>query len=205
MRKSARFFSVVLVVTFSFMLFFFVLNSILFGLCFPAAKHLSSLEYQILRIHILSSIDSDSERAVSARIAILDMEGNDCAVIERSWNGNYLFASFRTAKFDGKAFFFPDRIYSSETHPATKSIGARKGGTSLFPYYCEQKQCFLPGSRSAPASRRSMFFLARFAFSPLASVTSCFSEKYTVNLSECETDKDYGIFISGGALKLREL
>lgn len=205
MKKSVRFFAIMFNVIFSSVLFFFVLNSILFGLCFPAGKSLFSPEYQILRIHILGSIDSFSERAVSAKIAILDMEGNDCAVIERSWNGNYLFVSFRTAEFDGKTFFFPDRIYGSEAQTAKKSIGARKSGTRLFPYYTEQNQCFLPGSRSALTHRRNMFILARFAFSPLASVASGFSERYIVNLSECGTDKDYGIFVGSDGLILRAL
>lgn len=205
MKKSVRFFAIMFNVIFSSVLFFFVLNSILFGLCFPAGKSLFSPEYQILRIHILGSIDSFSERAVSAKIAILDMEGNDCAVIERSWNGNYLFVSFRTAEFDGKTFFFPDRIYGSENQAAKNTAGAEKGGTKLFPYYCEHKQCFLPGGRSSPADRRNMFVLARFAFSPLASVVSGFSGRYTVRLFECETDKDYGIFAGRGGLELRPL
>ena len=39
-----------------------------------------------------------------------------------------------------------------------------------------------------------MFILARFAFSPMAAVASGFSSRYTVNLSECEPGKDYGVF-----------
>ena len=194
MRKSARFFTVLFNVIFSFVLFFFVLNAVLFGLCFPAGTMLPLPEYQILRVNVLSKSQSFSGSSVSARIAILDMQGNDCAVIERSWNGDYLYLTFRTAEFNGKTFFFPEKIYGSESAVLKKSFGSHKRGTNLLSYYLENNQCFLTGNRSSYLHRKNMFILARFAFSPMAAVASGFSSRYTVNLSECEPGKDYGVF-----------
>ena len=71
---------------------------------------------------------------------------------------------------------------------------AHKRGTNLLSYYLENNQCFLTGNRSSYLHRKNMFILARFAFSPMAAVASGFSSRYTVNLSECEPGKDYGVF-----------
>lgn len=206
MTKKISYFSMVLFnIVFSFFLFFFILNGILFGLCFAASDKIPTIDYQIMRINIFGFSNNNGENTVSAHISILDMQGNDCAVIERSWNGSYLHVTFKTSEFYDKKYYFPEKIFNTDTTFYSDSLLNGNRGTKLTSYYLENKQCYLLGSESSFWQRKYMYLLAKFAFSPLSYIASGFSQKYSVDLSECETGIIYGIFIdSNGNISLKE-
>lgn len=185
---------VLLIAVFALILAVVVKNAIVFVRCFSAAKEISPIDYQIMRVKFYGSSDVDGENMVSANFSILDLQGNDCAVIERSWKGSYLFLTFRTAEFAGRTFCFPEKIYGSKTINGRGSSSFGAGGTCLYPYYIDGGECFLRGRAIPARQRKKLFHLAKFAFSPLSLLLKGFSKKHIVNLSSLMTDETKSIF-----------
>lgn len=169
-------------------------NAIVFVRCFSAAKEIPPLNYQIMRVKFYGSSDGNGENTVSANFSILDLQGNDCAVIERSWKGSYLFLTFRTAEFLGRTFCFPEKIYGSKTIDGRGGSSFGTGGTCLYPYYIDGGECFLRGSAIPSRQRKKLFHLAKFAFSPLSLFLKGFSKKHIVNLSSLMTGETKAIY-----------
>ncbi len=188
---------------FSFLLAVFIVNAVQFGRCFSAAKHVPAFECQLLRIRLYNS----GGASVSASVSILDSDGAECAVIERSWHGSFLAADFMCASFSGKSFCFPERLYGANRimPQELSAFFHRRRGTALFPYYNEQSECLLLG-RSRPGSERMRLrTLSSFAFSPAAFAASGFIKRYTVSLAGFEEGKYYGVFTdAAGALSVKE-
>jgi hypothetical protein len=184
----------------------FISYALKFGNCFSAAARLPPVEqYQVMRILIYGSSITHEGDTVSAVISILDTDGNECSVIERSWNGSSLSISFVTAEFSGKKIFFPSMIYGKNTVSERSSFSFRSSGTSLYPYYNDDRQCLLFGSRTSYRDRHNLYELARFAFNPASVLTGGFSRRYIVDLSRCRTGVYYSI-ITGfdGTITLTE-
>lgn len=186
---------------FSFFIIFFIVNAIRFAGCFSAAENVLQTDSQIMRIKLYNSGDE----SVSAVVSILDTDGSDCAVIERSWHGTFLAADFMCASFSGKNFYFPKQIYGLSNISAANSTRLTGGsrGTYLFPYYNENSLCLLAG-KSRPASEKALYKISSFAFNPAAAVAAGFVSKISVNLAGLENGKYYGIFTENGNLVLRE-
>ena len=51
-------------------------------------------QHEIMRIKIYGSSNSKDENFISGSFSIIDTNGNEIAVIERSWNGSYLVVEF---------------------------------------------------------------------------------------------------------------
>lgn len=208
-EKNKKILTFVFNLFFSFVLLIFFINIIMFCKCLNVQLNLPYYEYQVMRIKIYGKSDNFQENTLSANISILDMQGNDCAVIERSWNANYLNVVFKTSEFNNQVFYFPEKIVSSDfslrSTSYSNSFVSRSNGTNLYKYYLDNFQCFLIGSGSSYKQRNDLYNLAKFALSPLAYFTKRHSKKYTVDLSECVTNKYYGIFVdSNNNLILRE-
>ena len=194
---------VVLNAAFSFLLAGFIINAVQFGRCFYAAKRTPAFDCQLLRIRLYNS----GGTSVSASVSILDSDGAECAVIERSWHGSFLAAEFMCASFSEKSFYFPERLYGTNCI-APQELSAftrRKHGTNLFPYYNERSECLLLGRSRPIAERMHLYTLSSFASSSAAIAASGFIKRYTVNFAGCEEGRYYGVFIdSAGNISVKE-
>ena len=67
---------------------------------YSAASRLKKTSQQeFLRVRIYGSSSSLDGNTISASFSIVDKAGNEIAVIERSWSGNYLAVDFEEAAF----------------------------------------------------------------------------------------------------------
>lgn len=194
-------------VLFSGFLVVFAVSAIGFGRCFGAAEALPDVEkYQVMRIMIYGSSPSPEGGTVSASVSILDTDGNECAVIERSWNGEFLSADFVSAEFSGRKIFFPQKIYGGSAVYSVSGASVRRKGSFLAPYYVEHDQNLLLGAGFSAQDRRNLAVLSRFALSPSFFFAAGFSHKYRVDFSRCETGKVYCVWTDfRGGLALEEL
>src|SRR5574344_1696983 len=100
------------------MLLFFIVLAFRFGSCFGAASRLPrTRNYEIVRVLIYGTSRSENGDTVSAVISVLDVSGNECAVLERSWKGSSLAMDFRSAEFSGRKFIFPAKVYGMNYEP----------------------------------------------------------------------------------------
>lgn len=178
-------------------LFLFFMFSILmvelvrFVSCYFYVRNVTQNETQVMRIMLFGSSDNPEGETVSAKISVLDSNGSEVAIIERSWPEPYLAVDFRSASFLGKNFYFPDLIYGTVSVTSHKSfIQRRRSGTVLDRYYVEHEKCLLGTNRY---QKKALFNIFSFSLN-----------KNTVNLSSCENGIYYGVFNEGGKLVLRQ-
>lgn len=182
-------------------------NAVGFVRCFRAAELAEAGAYQLMRIVVYGSSLSAEGETVSANISILDAEGNDCAVIERSWNGTSLSVDFVRAEFSGRRFFLPLAVRASGAAAVRPRLPrAASGSSSLMHYYLKDGRCCLPGSGGSDAGRKALFQSARFVLNPLSLAFRLgYASRCSVSLAQCGSGAYYGIFVEdGGRLELRE-
>ncbi|MDE5899026.1 MAG: hypothetical protein K2H09_07180 [Treponemataceae bacterium] len=181
-------------------------NVVGFVRCFRAAELADAGMYQSMRIVVYGSSLSAEGETVSANLSILDTAGNECAVIERSWNGTSLAVDFVRAEFSGKWFFFPLAVRAAGGAASGRRLSHAASGSFLAHYYLEDGQCRLLGSGSSAAERKALFQLADFVLSPLSLAFRLgYASRCSVSLAQCGSGTYYGIFIGdGGWLELRE-
>jgi len=161
----------------------------------------SSEEY--FRIKIYGSSYTEDGKTISANFAILNEDGNEIAVIERSWSASYLSLDFKEITMDNKKFVFPQSIYGRDDF--LQSNYKANQGTSLVKYYTENKECILLGHKSTKEDRHKLYKITAFALGK-----NIFSLKYkktvTVDLSSCINGKYYSIVrVPSGNYLIREL
>ena len=61
---------------------------------------------EYLRITIYGTTYSEDEKTISGTFSIMNTNGNEIAVIERSWNGAYLAVDFIRLEMKNKTFVF---------------------------------------------------------------------------------------------------
>ena len=165
-------------------------------------KDFTQTEY--LRIKLYGSSFTEEGDTVSGTFSIIDTNGNEIAVIERSWNGAYLGVDFSELKLNGCKYIFPSKIYGKKSivqsqHKITK-------GTSLEKYYNENGQCILLGYSSSKQQRKNLYKLARFTLSKKNIFSFKYKKTLTIDLSSCINGKYYSIVsVPSGNLLLREL
>ena len=121
--------------------------------CWNSAVSLpSNIPQEFLRIKIYGS---SSDSTVSGTFSIIDSNGNEIAVIERSWSGTYLAVEFARIGFNGKYFVFPSRIYGKNRIIEEKR--ERSHGTLLEKYYDDYGQCMLLGYGSSLQQRKKLY------------------------------------------------
>ena len=188
---------------FIFLVLFF--NSILFFKCRNEVVNLPDTSNYIMRIHFYGSTEINNTNTVSANISLLDTSNTEIAVIERSWNGTFIDIDFTTVSFANKTYFFPQKIYGTNSVNSKYNPFTPKKGSNLFPYYVENKNCLLFSSGFSYEQKKSLYNLAVFSTSPIAFFMPSVSKKITVNLSNCQGGKTYGLYKdNSGKLFLRE-
>ena len=123
--------------------------------CWNAAASLkANIPQEFLRIKIYGSSSDSEGNTVSGTFSIIDSNGNEIAVIERSWSGSYLAVEFARVGTEGKYFVFPSRIYGKNR--IIEERRERSHGTLLEKYYDDYGQCMLLGYGSTSASRKKL-------------------------------------------------
>ena len=169
--------------------------------CWNAASSLpSNIPQEFLRIKIYTT----NEDTVSGTFSIIDSNGNEIAVIERSWGGSYLAVEFARVSIDGKYFIFPSRIYGKNRIIEERS--ERSHGTLLEKYYDDYGQCMLLGHGSTLKQRKLLYKIAAFATGKYKVPSFALVTNFSIDLSACRPDKYYSItFNSDGSHLLEEL
>lgn len=169
--------------------------------CWNAAISLpSNIPQEFLRIKIYGS-ESDT---VSGTFSIIDSNGNEIAVIERSWTGAYLAVEFARVGIDGKYFIFPSRIYGKNR--IIEERRERSHGTLLEKYYDDYGQCMLLGYGSSLSQRKLLYRIAAFATGKYKVPSFALVTRFSIDLSGCRPDRYYSIrFSADGDYVVEEL
>ena len=178
--------------------------------CWNSAASLpSNIPQEFLRIKIYgSSTDSEMSGAagstVSGTFAIIDSNGNEIAVIERSWSGSYLAVEFALVGTEGKYFVFPSRIYGKNR--IIEERRERSHGTLLEKYYDDYGQCMLLGYGSSLRHRKHLYKVAAFATGKYKVPAFGLVSRFSIDLSGCRPDRYYSIsFDENGRYVVEEL
>ena len=178
--------------------------------CWNSAVSLpSNIPQEFLRIKIYGSssdLESSGNTAgtVSGTFAIIDSNGNEIAVIERSWGGSYLAVEFARVSVDGKYFVFPSRIYGKNR--IIEERRERSHGTLLEKYYDDYGQCMLLGYGSSLRQRKLLYKIAAFATGKYAVPNFGLVTRFSIDLSGCRPDRYYSIrFNEAGSFIVEEL
>ena len=199
------FLSILLSCAVIFTVSFVAYNLIGYHSCASAIDNVPEINLEeYLRITIYGTTYSEDEKTISGTFSIMNTNGNEIAVIERSWNGAYLAIDFIRLDMKNKTFVFPLRIYGKNeifgTHPDSKKI------TTLDKYYNDGGQCLLNGVYASMESRRNLYKIARFAIKRYMLFDRKYKQKIPVDLSSCKTGKNYSIVKNRyGSLEIEEL
>lgn len=174
------------------LVFYIVANALLYLSSFNASHQLSeNLNQEFLRIKIYGSSTSAEGNTVSGTFSIIDTNGNEIAVIERSWSGAYLAVEFAQINLNGRYFVFPSRIYGKNR--IIEERKERKKGISLEKYYNDYGQCMLLGYGSSLSERKALYKISVFATGKYPFLTFGLTSRYTIDLSGCKTGRYYTI------------
>ncbi len=173
--------------------------------CWNAAAGLSqNIPQEFLRIKIYGSTFESEGNTVSGTFSIIDSNGNEIAVIERSWSGSYLAIEFALVNSNGKRFIFPSRIYGKNR--IIEEGRERSHGTLLEKYYDDYGQCMLLGYGSSFKNRRQLYKIAALATGKYKVPTFGLVTRFSIDLSACRPDKYYSIrFNEDGNYLVEEL
>lgn len=170
--------------------------------CWTSAAALpSNVPQEFLRIKIYGS---GSDETVSGTFAIIDSNGNEIAVIERSWSGSYLAVEFARVGIEGKYFIFPSRIYGKNR--IVEERRERSHGTTLEKYYDDYGQCMLLGYGSSLKQRKQLYRIASFATGKYTIPFFGLATRFSIDLSACRPNRYYSIsFSADGDYVVEEL
>ena len=170
--------------------------------CWTSAAALpSNVPQEFFRIKIYGS---GSDETVSGTFAIIDSNGNEIAVIERSWSGSYLAVEFARVGIEGKYFIFPSRIYGKNR--IVEERRERSHGTTLEKYYDDYGQCMLLGYGSSLKQRKQLYRIASFATGKYTIPVFGLATRFSIDLSACRPNRYYSIsFSADGDYVVEEL
>lgn len=173
--------------------------------CWNAAASLkANIPQEFLRIKIYGSSSDSEGNTVSGTFSIIDSNGNEITVIERSWSGSYLAVEFARVGTEGKYFVFPSRIYGKNR--IIEERRERSHGTLLEKYYDDYGQCMLLGYGSTLASRKKLYRIAAFATGKYLVPSFGLVTRFSIDLSGCRPDRYYSIsFSADGDYVVEEL
>lgn len=149
------------------------------------------VQREYVQIELYGKTWDDDLSTISGKLKILDNNGNEIAVIERSWAGAYLAVEFNIVSFDGKQYIFPHCIYGKNRIYEGKDL--KKKGINLEKYYIDNKECLLLGNGCSPKSRHELYKIERFSNSVFFNLLAGEKSIYTVDLSKCKTGYKYSI------------
>ena len=173
--------------------------------CYNAAATIpENIPQEFLRIKIYGSSSDSDGNTVSGTFSIIDSNGNEIAVIERSWSGSYLAVEFARVGVDGKYFIFPSRIYGKNR--IIEERRERSHGTLLEKYYDDYGQCMLLGYGSTLRQRKLLYRIAVFATGKYLVPGFGFVTRFSIDLSGCRPDRYYSIqFDENGKFTVQEI
>ena len=176
--------------------------------CWNAAVSLpSNIPQEFLRVKIYGTSSDTTDTAdstVSGTFSIIDTNGNEIAVIERSWSGSYLAVEFARVGVNGKYFIFPSRIYGK--NKIIEERRERFHGTLLEKYYDDYGQCMLLGYGSTLRERKLLYKIAAFATGKYKVPSFALVTRFSIDLSGCRPDRYYSIrFNEAGSIVVEEL
>ena len=173
--------------------------------CWNSAVSLyQNVPQEFLRIKIYGSSSDSDGNTVSGTFSIIDSNGNEIAVIERSWSGSYLAVEFARVSIDGKYFVFPSRIYGKNR--IIEERRERSKGTHLEKYYDDYGQCMLLGYGSSLKERQKLYRIAAFATGKYRVPAFGLISRFSIDLSGCRPDRYYSIsFSANGDYVVEEL
>lgn len=173
--------------------FYIIYSGFIYTRVFLSAKKLTSFySSELVRIILFGSSRNEDGSTVSARISIIDTNGSETAIIERSWSGNYLCVNFYKARLCRKNFFFPVEIYGKNQMMENLHFPVT---TSLSRYYDENHECHLLGGSSTKKNRQRLYNISTFANGKSRVFKIGKVDKITVDLSWCQTDTYYSISV----------
>jgi len=157
-----------------------------------AKKCYGNTNQELLRIKIYGSSSNTEGNTVSGTFSIIDSNGNEIAVIERSWSGSYLSVDFSQSMINNEYFIFPKRIFGKNKIFDIKE--SEKKGTDLERYFNENGQCMLLGYGSYLSQRKALYKISRFTLRKYF-VFDFFKKTNTlsIDLSGCKTGYYYSI------------
>ena len=173
--------------------------------CWNAAASLAqNIPQEFLRIKIYGSSYESDGNTVSGTFSIIDSNGNEIAVIERSWSGSYIAVEFARIACDGKYFIFPSRIYGKNR--IIEDRGERSRGTHLEKYYNDYGQCMLLGYGSTLRQRKLLYKISAFATGKYKVPSFGYVNRFSIDLSGCRPERYYSIsFNENGQFSVEEL
>lgn len=173
--------------------------------CFNASHQLElNNDHEVLRIMIYGSTSTSEGNTVSGTFSIIDSNGNEIAVIERSWSGAYLSVDFAQVTINGKYYLFPIKIFGKNR--IIEDRNERKKGTSLEKYYNDDGQCMLLGFGSSLKDRKNLYKISIFANRKYPVINFGLIDTYRLDLSNCKTNTYYSItYNQDGRLGIQEL
>lgn len=161
-------------------------------------------QHEIMRIKIYGSSNSKEGNFISGSFSIIDTNGNEIAVIERSWNGSYLVVEFCKIRIKGQCFVYPFKIFGKKNIMDTKKDS--KKGTKLRKYYTENRECLLLGNDSTKSQRKALYNISLLGMKYLSLLNFYFTDFCTIDLSECKTNRYYSItYDKNGKLFVSEI
>ena len=163
------------------------------------------LDYPIMRIVFFGKSEDAGIKTLSAKFSILDFNGSEVSVIERSWKSDALELVFKKVRFGKKVFYFPQKIYGMNYDSFKNSWKTENSGINLVPYYLENGQCLLYNSVTKNDFAKKLYKIADFAFTRI----SIFSKKYCsqekIMLTNFNPAQIYNVVINGeGELEILE-
>lgn len=174
--------------------------------CYSAAAKLNCLQntHELMRIKVYGASYSDAGNTVSASFSIIDSNGNEIAVFERSWSGSYLGAEFSRISLYGKNFVFPVRVFGKNRIADTGHRSQK--GIRLEKYYNDYRQCMLLGHGSSLKERRELYWLSVFATKKYHLPQFSLVEYINLDLSTCKSETYYSVICDeNGNLSVVEL
>lgn len=188
-----------------FSIFYILINCYVYLSCFNAAYQLNqNAEQEFLRIKIYGSSSTTEGNTVSGTFSIIDSNGNEIAVIERSWSGAYLSVDFAQVKLNDKYYVFPVKVFGKNRIIEERS--ERKKGTALEKYYNDYNQCMLLGFGSTLKDRKNLYKISVLATKKFPVINLGLTTTYSLDLSNCKTNTYYSIsYKQDGRLTIQEL
>lgn len=201
-NKILKFFGWILVFA---SIVYILLNCYVYLVAFSSSHQLNlNQEKELLRIKIYGSSDTGEGSTVSGTFAIIDSNGNEIAVIERSWSGAYLAVDFVQVNLNGKNYIFPSRIFGKQRIIEVRK--ERKSGIFLEKYYNDYRQSMLLGYGSTLKDRRNLYNISLLANKNIPILNLGTTTIHTMDLSDCKTNTFYSIsFTREGRFLIQEI
>ena len=196
MKNNTKIFNFLKIFLFFIISIYIIANTLSLFICYYTASKLPDVGAQeFLRIKIYGSTYSSTGNTISASFSLVDSNGYDLAVIERSWSGSYLAVQFSDVKIKEKHYTFPSRIYGKNKIIEEKS--EQKKGTNLVKYYNINNQCRLFGYGYTTEDRKNFYRLSSFVTKKYPLLYFGQVNNFSVDLSNCRPDRYYSIGTNG--------